>query len=136
MMSKLLLLLTYIYVIFFLSAVIIVWPCLTLPVGVFTKGYFGFWVAISLAWGLFGSIVIIGLPLYEGKASIEGVIYGMLNQPIPMSSAEMRTMIQSLESRVKILEGMNYVEGPEKINHAMSAGTTGFDADGTLHSTV
>ena len=32
--------------------IIIVWPCLALPAGVFSKGYFTFWVIISIVWGL------------------------------------------------------------------------------------
>ena len=31
---------------------IIAWPCLALPAGVFSKGYFTFWVIISIIWGL------------------------------------------------------------------------------------
>ena len=29
----------------------ILWPCLTLPARVFSKGYWTFWVALSMAWG-------------------------------------------------------------------------------------
>ena len=32
--------------------IIIAWPCLALPAGVFSKGYFTFWVIISIIWGL------------------------------------------------------------------------------------
>jgi hypothetical protein len=32
--------------------IIIVWPCLALPAGVFSKGYFTFWVILSIIWGL------------------------------------------------------------------------------------
>ena len=31
----------------------ILWPCLTLPARVFSKGYWTFWVALSMAWGAF-----------------------------------------------------------------------------------
>lgn len=31
---------------------IIVWPCLALPAKVFSKGYFTFWVILSIVWGL------------------------------------------------------------------------------------
>ena len=32
--------------------IILVWPCLSLPAGVFSKGYWTFWVIISIIWGL------------------------------------------------------------------------------------
>ena len=32
--------------------IIILWPLLALPAGVFSKGYFTFWVSISIIWGL------------------------------------------------------------------------------------
>ncbi len=31
---------------------IIAWPCLALPAKVFSKGYFTFWVILSIIWGL------------------------------------------------------------------------------------
>jgi hypothetical protein len=52
---------------FFTFLMIIVWPCLTLPVGVFPREYFNFWISIAITWGLLASAVIIGLPLWEGK---------------------------------------------------------------------
>ena len=30
---------------------ILVWPILSVPAGVFTKDYFAFWVLVSIAWG-------------------------------------------------------------------------------------
>jgi hypothetical protein len=31
---------------------IVAWPCLALPAKVFSKGYFTFWVILSIVWGL------------------------------------------------------------------------------------
>ena len=40
---------------------IIAWPCLALPAGVFSKGYFTFWVIISIIWGLVSPPVLFVL---------------------------------------------------------------------------
>lgn len=64
---------------------VIVWPCLSLPAGcgdgdcgVFSEGYFTFWVIIALAWGLLATVVIIVLPLYESREVLGNVIKGLL----------------------------------------------------------
>jgi SSS family transporter len=44
---------------------IIAWPILTLPAGVFSKGYFTFWVVLSILWGLLATIACILVPLLE-----------------------------------------------------------------------
>lgn len=57
---------------------VIVWPALSSPAGVFSKDYFAFWVFISLAWSFIASFVIIYLPIYESWSSIEGVLRALL----------------------------------------------------------
>lgn len=49
---------------------VIVWPCLALPAGVFSKGYFTFWTIIALIWGLLASAAMIFLPLAEAHGAI------------------------------------------------------------------
>ena len=44
---------------------IIAWPLLALPAKVFPKGYFGFWVVVSIIWGLLAAVVAIVLPVWE-----------------------------------------------------------------------
>lgn len=44
---------------------IIAWPILTLPAGIFSKSYFTFWVVLSLIWGLIASFCCIFIPLIE-----------------------------------------------------------------------
>jgi urea-proton symporter len=56
---------------------IILWPALSAAVGVFSKGYFSFWVLISLAWGFAAAIVITVLPLTESKDELLNVFNGM-----------------------------------------------------------
>lgn len=56
---------------------IILWPALSAAVKVFSKGYFSFWVLISLAWGFAAAIVITTLPLTESKDEILNVFNGI-----------------------------------------------------------
>ncbi|KAK9812167.1 hypothetical protein WJX73_001283 [Symbiochloris irregularis] len=44
---------------------VIAWPLLALPAGVFSKGYFTFWVALSLMWSLIALVAAAALPLLE-----------------------------------------------------------------------
>lgn len=53
------------------------WPLLTLPAGVFSSGYFTFWVILSIVWGLLAAIVGFTLPLWESRAGIAAIIGGI-----------------------------------------------------------
>lgn len=57
---------------------IVVWPLLSLPAMEFSKGYFTFWVLLSILWGLVGTITIIFLPIYEAKEGLMTVISNMM----------------------------------------------------------
>jgi hypothetical protein len=58
---------------------IIVWPLLSIPAGVFTKSYFSFWVLIAIGWCFGAAIVITVLPLTESAEDINNVLSGMFN---------------------------------------------------------
>ncbi|GAX77380.1 hypothetical protein CEUSTIGMA_g4826.t1 [Chlamydomonas eustigma] len=49
---------------------LVLWPLLSLPVGIFPKPYFTFWVVISMIWGLIAAAIIIFLPLIEASDAI------------------------------------------------------------------
>ena len=49
---------------------VFIWPMLSVPAGVFGKGYFAFWVFISIAWSFLAAFVIIVLPIHESWDSI------------------------------------------------------------------
>lgn len=59
---------------------VIVWPLLSIPAGVFTKDYWAFWVFISMGWAFTATIVIISLPLYESREALLGVFMFMLGR--------------------------------------------------------
>lgn len=58
---------------------IIVWPLLSIPVGVFTKSYFAFWVLLAIAWGYGAAIIITVLPLTESADDINRALSGIYN---------------------------------------------------------
>merc|ERR1712232_335151 len=67
----------------FTIIMVIVWPVLSLPAGVFSEGYFAMWVFISIAWSFVATFVIIVLPVYESSDSILNVFrfcLGMTNE--------------------------------------------------------
>merc|ERR1719158_926231 len=67
----------------FTIVMVVIWPLLSIPAGVFTKDYFAFWVFISLAWGFSATLVIVILPIYESMDSIQGVILAILGKAPP-----------------------------------------------------
>ena len=54
---------------------IIAWPCLALPAGVFSKGYFTFWFIISIIWGLVSRSV--SWSLHAQPSCLPAVMYGV-----------------------------------------------------------
>jgi SSS family transporter len=61
----------------FTVIMIIVWPVLSIPAGVFTEGYFELWVFISIIWGVVATLVCILLPVYESRVGIMTVMKGL-----------------------------------------------------------
>jgi len=57
----------------FTIIMVIVWPLLSLPAGVFTKDYWSMWVFISISWAFVATFVIIWLPLYESADTFRGI---------------------------------------------------------------
>lgn len=61
----------------FTVVIVIVWPILSLPAGVFSEGYFNFWVALSILWGIVSTLFVVFLPLWESKDAIMQVFGGV-----------------------------------------------------------
>lgn len=57
---------------------IILWPVLSIPAGVFSQSYFAFWVMLAVLWGFGAAAVIIFLPLSESFHDIDVIINGIL----------------------------------------------------------
>ncbi|CAF2142222.1 urea-proton symporter DUR3-like [Brassica napus] len=61
----------------FTLVIVVIWPVLSLPARVFSRGYFWFWAIVAIAWGTIGSVVIVGLPLIESWGTIKSVCMGL-----------------------------------------------------------
>lgn len=57
---------------------IVIWPLLSVPAGVFSRSYFAFWVLVAIAWGFGAALVITILPLTENSEEISTVLIGMM----------------------------------------------------------
>jgi urea-proton symporter len=53
---------------------VLVWPVMSIPVGVFSKTYFSFWVFLALTWSFGAALTLALLPLMESSEEIWGVI--------------------------------------------------------------
>mmetsp|Transcript_5409 Transcript_5409/g.7773 ORF Transcript_5409/g.7773 Transcript_5409/m.7773 type:complete len:121 (-) Transcript_5409:172-534(-) len=65
------------YILSFL--LIIVWPVLSVPAGIFSKSYFAFWVLISIVWGFGAACAITFIPIFESSEEIFKVGSGIIN---------------------------------------------------------
>ncbi|CAE7893046.1 DUR3, partial [Symbiodinium necroappetens] len=70
----------------FTILMVLIWPLLSLPAGVFTTDYFAFWVFISIAWSFVATFVIIVLPIQESWGAIMGVCYFMVGKQAPQKA--------------------------------------------------
>jgi SSS family transporter len=86
----------------FTVIIVILWPILSIPAGVFTNSYFDFWVGLSAAWGLIAASYVIIMPLIESKDEIIRVSYGLLGMGEYVSTSD---KIMFLENRITALEG-------------------------------
>jgi len=62
----------------FTIVMVIVWPVLSFPAGVFSRSYWAMWVFISLVWGFTATVVIIALPLYESSDALLSVCFALV----------------------------------------------------------
>jgi len=61
----------------FTITMVVIWPILSIPAGVFTKGYWAMWVFLSIAWSFVATFVIIWLPIYESADAFTNVFRQM-----------------------------------------------------------
>ncbi|CAM9695611.1 unnamed protein product [Phaeothamnion confervicola] len=71
---------------------VILWPILSLPAGVFSMGYFKFWVGISCVWALAAAFITVFMPLFESRKEIGATLMGIMTcgaaSPAPAKKAE------------------------------------------------
>jgi len=56
---------------------VVIWPLLSIPAGVFTQEYFAFWVFVALAWAFVATAVIVAYPILESADDISFIINSM-----------------------------------------------------------
>jgi Na+/proline symporter len=61
----------------------ILWPCLALPAKVFSKGYFTFWVIISMTWGFIATVIATVLPPWEARGQLVKTMKNMFTGHVP-----------------------------------------------------
>jgi len=52
------------------TILVVVWPLLSVPAGVFTKSFFAFWVFLAVSWAFVSASIIIILPIIESHDDI------------------------------------------------------------------
>ncbi|GAB2253040.1 hypothetical protein Droror1_Dr00005887 [Drosera rotundifolia] len=85
----------------FTLVIVVLWPALSLPAGVFSLKYFTFWAVVAIAWGTVGSAVIIAMPLMESWSTIQYVLAGMFTNDRLM--ARMDKIDAKLEMIMQVL---------------------------------
>ncbi|KAL8141732.1 hypothetical protein V2J09_014764 [Rumex salicifolius] len=95
----------------FTVVILIIWPILSLPAGVFNLGYFTFWAIIAIAWGTIGSVVIIVLPITESWGTIQHILSGMFtNDKVMKRLEEINSKLHSLILAVPEAEKLYLME--------------------------
>jgi urea-proton symporter len=79
---------------------VIVWPLMSVPAGVFSRSYFSFWVMVAIAWGFGAAIIIVVLPLSESSDDIgrlfTGIYYAVTGKQAP-APADPDPMMKKVE---------------------------------------
>merc|ERR1712130_702134 len=55
-----------------------VWPLLALPAGVFSEGYFFFWVILSMIWGIAATFIATFMPIIESRETLMSILAHMM----------------------------------------------------------
>merc|ERR1712060_311892 len=62
---------------------VVAWPLACVPMGAFAKSTFQIWSGVALMWGYIGSIVIVGLPIYESSDGLGDFFQKMAGKAPP-----------------------------------------------------
>lgn len=87
---------------------VVIWPLLSIPAGVFTKDYFAFWVLVAIAWGFGAAIIITFLPLIESSEEITTALSGMYYMLI------CKTAPKATDPALEEAEAKEVADEPEK----------------------
>ena len=93
---------------------IVIWPLLSIPAGVFSESYFAFWVLVAIAWGFGAALTLAILPLSESSEEINTALSGIWNyvtgrEPVQAQDpdlAEEKEVRDSVETPLKEVESV------------------------------
>lgn len=103
----------------FTITMVVLWPVLSTPAGVFDHGYFAMWVFISLAWGFIAAFAIIFLPLHESMADFRHVAFTLTGLKVFEPQKELS---QSADVVVEdATKPQSEVNGPEELTSKIAA---------------
>jgi SSS family transporter len=104
----------------FTILIVVIWPILSTPAGVFTRDYFAFWIFIALIWALVASFIIIALPLWESKDQILAVFDGLFGT----NFCEYYNPESSKEHKQHVLEATPIKEAAKEATEEVAAPET------------
>lgn len=84
--------------------ILFVWPVLSLPAGVFSEGYFTFWVVLSIIWGTVGSAIIVVLPLVESYDVLMVIAIGWFGD---LGGSETKTELKDINMKMNAMLATN-----------------------------
>lgn len=78
---------------------IVIWPLLSVPAGVFTKTYFAFWVLVAIAWGFGAAIIITFMPLIESSEEILTALSGLYHMILCKEAPQAEAPLEEQEAK-------------------------------------
>jgi len=104
---------------------IVIWPLLSVPAGLFSRSYFAFWVLVAIAWGFGAALVITVLPLVESADEINmflgGIYYYLTGKTRPerpdLATQEVAEKVNEDDAPTKAVENPP-VDTPVEVEEA------------------
>jgi len=119
---------------------IIIWPILSVPAGIFSQSYFAFWVLISILWGFGAALTIAFLPLWESqvaivddfKATVDYVKTGSVKEDIQKGVDKVKhfSILQLKEDFKESMTIPKRSQKPQDVETAAEVPTKVVDSDG------
>jgi len=77
---------------------LLIWPLMSVPWGVFSKSIWDLWASVAFMWGYAAAFIIIFLPIYEVKDTLISIITGKEVAPAKTSTKTEYDKTQALSS--------------------------------------
>ncbi|KAI7838882.1 hypothetical protein COHA_007348 [Chlorella ohadii] len=100
---------------------IILWPLLALPAGVFSKGYFTFWVILAITWGLIATVVSTTMPLWEARESLWTITRNLFTCAAPTPEEETKGEAQPGDFAQQMFPAPSFAEKMDRMDGEKSS---------------